>query len=47
MKVMNGESLTHCLTCGDEIPKARRKLQPGVTLCVDCAGEEERKRKLL
>ena len=44
MQVMNGDSLTHCLACGDEIPEARRKILPGVTLCVGCAGEFERKR---
>ena len=45
MQVMNGDSLAHCLACGDEIPEARRRILPGVTLCVGCAGELERKRK--
>ena len=45
MQVMTGESLTHCLACGDEIPEARRKILPGVTLCVGCAEDSERKRK--
>lgn len=45
MQLMGGESLSHCLSCGNEIPEARRKVLPGVILCVDCAGESERKRK--
>lgn len=32
-----GDTMTHCMDCGDEIPEARRQLLPGVTRCVSCA----------
>jgi phage/conjugal plasmid C-4 type zinc finger TraR family protein len=35
-----------CEECGNEIPKRRRLAVPGVTLCVECTREEERKEKL-
>jgi phage/conjugal plasmid C-4 type zinc finger TraR family protein len=31
-----GESLTHCDECGEDIPEARRQAVPGVRLCVTC-----------
>jgi phage/conjugal plasmid C-4 type zinc finger TraR family protein len=31
-----GESETHCLECGEEIPQARRRALPGVRTCVTC-----------
>ena len=31
-----GESLSHCDECGDEIPEARRAAIPGVQFCVSC-----------
>ena len=31
-----GESETHCLECGEEIPEARRRALPGVRTCVVC-----------
>lgn len=40
-----GDSLTHCLECGDEIPEARRAILPGCTLCVYCASQLERERR--
>jgi phage/conjugal plasmid C-4 type zinc finger TraR family protein len=33
----------HCLECGDEIPKARRALLPGVECCVYCQSIVERR----
>jgi phage/conjugal plasmid C-4 type zinc finger TraR family protein len=36
-----GESLTHCADCEEEIPEARRKAIPGVKLCIDCASERD------
>lgn len=36
-------SLTYCRLCGDSIPEKRRKALPGVTLCIDCKAENERK----
>lgn len=35
-------SLEFCEECGDEIPEARRKAIPGVTLCVYCKERAER-----
>jgi RNA polymerase-binding transcription factor DksA len=29
-------SSTYCQECGDDIPLARQRLIPGVTLCVHC-----------
>ena len=35
-RLPQGESLTHCAECGEEIPEARQRAIPGVKLCVDC-----------
>lgn len=32
-----GESLSECAECGDEIPEGRRVAVPGVQHCVSCA----------
>ena len=32
-----GESLSECAECGDEIPEGRRVAVPGVQHCVACA----------
>ncbi|WP_431023934.1 DksA/TraR family C4-type zinc finger protein [Halomonas sp. H5] len=40
-RLPNGESLTHCQECGDEIPKARREALKGVRLCVRCQSEQD------
>ncbi len=37
-----GESLSHCRECGDEIPEARRQAVPGVQLCIPCQSELEK-----
>ncbi|MEJ2479987.1 MAG: DksA/TraR family C4-type zinc finger protein [Acidihalobacter sp.] len=37
-----GESLTHCEECGEEIPPARRKALKGVRLCVACQEEHDK-----
>lgn len=42
----NAESAEWCEACDNEIPEARRKAVPGVTLCIECAREQERKEKL-
>ncbi|EHE1882617.1 hypothetical protein JNQ24_004052 [Salmonella enterica subsp. enterica serovar Kentucky] len=34
-----------CEACGNPIPDARRKIFPGVTLCVECQAYQERQRK--
>lgn len=36
-------SLTHCVECGDEIPKKRQELIRGVRLCVFCQQIHERR----
>jgi phage/conjugal plasmid C-4 type zinc finger TraR family protein len=41
-RLMDRESLTHCLECGDKIPAARQAILPGVKLCVTCAQQLER-----
>ena len=35
-RLPQGESLTQCAECGEEIPEARQRAIPGVKLCVDC-----------
>jgi phage/conjugal plasmid C-4 type zinc finger TraR family protein len=41
-RLTDGESLTHCEQCEDVIPEARRKVIPGVRLCVSCQSELEK-----
>lgn len=41
----NAVSAEWCEACGNEIPEARRKAVPGVTLCVDCAREAEKRER--
>lgn len=41
-RLPQGESLTHCEDCGAPIPEARRKVVPGVRLCVKCQEEQDR-----
>ncbi|MGR3792372.1 DksA/TraR family C4-type zinc finger protein [Vannielia sp. SX4] len=36
-----GESLTHCAECEEEIPEKRRLAIPGVKLCIDCQQERD------
>ena len=31
-----GRVSSECAECGEDIPEARRKAMPGVTLCIDC-----------
>lgn len=35
-KLTKGPGLSHCEECGTSIPMARRKVVPGVRLCVPC-----------
>ena len=35
-KLPRGAGLKHCEECGKSIPAARRKVVPGVRLCVSC-----------
>lgn len=40
-RLPKGESLSECVNCGEDIPRARQKAIPGVRLCVDCQTELE------
>ncbi|MBA3008495.1 MAG: TraR/DksA family transcriptional regulator [Desulfocapsa sp.] len=44
-RMPKGDSRTHCLECGGEIPAARRTYLPGVQHCVGCAEQLERQRR--
>lgn len=37
IKRYEGESLSECAECGDEIPEGRRAAVPGVQHCLACA----------
>lgn len=39
--VPQGESLTHCAECEEEIPEKRRIAVPGVKLCLECQQERD------
>lgn len=41
-RLPQGPALTHCTSCGAEIPEARRNAIPGVRLCVPCQESEDR-----
>lgn len=36
-----GDSLTHCAECEEEIPLARRQAIVGVKLCIDCQQDRD------
>jgi phage/conjugal plasmid C-4 type zinc finger TraR family protein len=36
-----GESLSECAECGEDIPEARQMAIPGVKLCIDCQSERD------
>ena len=40
-RLPEGESLTHCEECNAVIPEARRKIIPGVRLCVKCQEQHD------
>jgi phage/conjugal plasmid C-4 type zinc finger TraR family protein len=41
-RLPQGPALSHCVSCGAEIPEARRNAIPGVRLCVPCQEAEDR-----
>ena len=41
-RLPQGPAATHCLSCGKQIPEARRQAMPGVKLCVACQEAEDR-----
>jgi phage/conjugal plasmid C-4 type zinc finger TraR family protein len=36
-----GESESHCVLCGEEIPEGRRHALPGVRTCVACQSQRD------
>ncbi|HVA54628.1 MAG TPA: DksA/TraR family C4-type zinc finger protein [Gammaproteobacteria bacterium] len=40
-RLPEGESLTHCKACGEEIPAARRTAIRGVRLCIRCQNQAD------
>ncbi len=41
-RLPQGPSLSHCASCGAQIPEARRAAVPGVRLCIRCQEAEDR-----
>ena len=41
-RLNQGPALTHCESCGTEIPVARRAAVPGVRLCIACQEADDR-----
>ena len=41
-RLPSGESETHCIACGDEIPEKRRQALPGVKTCVQCQAARDK-----
>jgi phage/conjugal plasmid C-4 type zinc finger TraR family protein len=42
-RIPQGESETHCVECGEEIPEARRRALPGVRTCIGCQSAIDRR----
>ena len=40
-RLPGGESLMECRECGADIPEARRRAVPGVSLCITCQESED------
>lgn len=45
-RLPEGSGSSHCETCEEPIPRARRVAIPGVRLCVGCQAELERKQQM-
>ncbi len=41
--IPTGESETHCVECGDEIPEARRRALAGVRTCISCQSARDQR----
>lgn len=41
-QIKRGQARTHCLACGQTIPKARRLAVPGCTHCIRCQSGNDR-----
>ena len=46
-RLPQGESLKNCEECDQLIPDARRKVVPGVRLCIDCQSERDAQEKVV
>jgi phage/conjugal plasmid C-4 type zinc finger TraR family protein len=42
-RLPSGDSETHCVECGEEIPLARRRAMPGVRTCIACQSARDRR----
>jgi phage/conjugal plasmid C-4 type zinc finger TraR family protein len=42
-RMPSGDGTLDCVECGDAIPEARRRAQPGVTTCVTCQSGRDRR----
>jgi len=42
-RLPSGESESHCVMCGEEIPEKRRQALPGVKTCVQCQSERDKR----
>ena len=42
-RLPQGEGTRECLECGEEIPPKRRQALPGVTTCVACQSDRDRR----
>ncbi len=40
-RLPTGEGATHCVECGEEIPRARRLAVPGARMCVPCQSSRD------
>lgn len=40
-RLPQGEGLINCEECGEQIPEARRRVVPGVRLCVACQNDAD------
>ena len=40
---IDSKEFGECLECGEPIAEARLKSNPAITLCIDCASEQERR----
>lgn len=43
--ITDNPSLYFCRLCGETIPERRRQLVPGVSLCIDCQTDSERRNR--
>ncbi|EEL5600665.1 TraR/DksA family transcriptional regulator [Salmonella enterica] len=44
-RASSSESMYYCRLCGEPIPEERRKILPGVGICIYCQSEKERRQR--